>query len=180
MIPEQVIQQVIQKKLNSYSDTKEFFSSTRDIFNARLQSYIAKSKKWLESAIIGEIGNNTFDHNFQFEPDFPRGVYFNDMFLNDFIVLSDFGMGLKNSLLKIIPTLETDLDAVTIAFTQRVSGRHPELRGNGLKFVLKNLKDNNWNMYFQSGTGICKIARGKHMFIESKLKIPGCLAILTF
>lgn len=180
MVSDKIIQQVLFAKLNSFSDSQDLFSFTRDIFNARLQNYISETHKWLETAILGEIGNNTFDHNFQFEQERPRGVYFNTSFAKDFVVLSDFGMGIKSSLQKTKPDLASDLEAVTTAFTKRISGRHPELRGNGLKFVLESLKENNWNMYFQSGTGICKIENGKHCFINSKSNIPGCLAILEF
>lgn len=39
------------------------FSKTRDVFQARLDTYISRTNKYLESAVIGEIGNNTYDHN---------------------------------------------------------------------------------------------------------------------
>ena len=39
------------------------FSKTRDVFQARLYIYISRTNKYLESAVIGEIGNNTYDHN---------------------------------------------------------------------------------------------------------------------
>jgi len=37
-----------------------------------------------------------------------------------------------------VPELSTDEEAVRTAFTKVVSGRAPESRGNGLKFVRKN------------------------------------------
>ena len=41
----------------------DYFCTMRDIFQARLDSYVARTSNYLASAIIGEIGNNTFDHN---------------------------------------------------------------------------------------------------------------------
>jgi len=77
MIKSTIIETVISEMLVFFNENNEYFSETRDVFTARLQSYIIESKKYLEAAIIGEIGNNTFDHNFIFEKDHPRGVYCN-------------------------------------------------------------------------------------------------------
>jgi hypothetical protein len=96
----------------------------------------------LEAAIIGEIGNNTFDHNFVFENEYPRGVYGNFSYCNKYTVLADFGRGIKQSLLDVLPSLKSDVEAVETAFTKRISGRSPEQRGNGLKFVSETIQQN--------------------------------------
>ena len=44
----------------------DYFCVSRDIFQARLDSFVIRDNKYLESAVIGEIGNNTFDHNMKF------------------------------------------------------------------------------------------------------------------
>jgi hypothetical protein len=43
------------------------FCTFRDIFSARLDSFIRETTGYLEGAIIGEIGNNTFDHNLDYD-----------------------------------------------------------------------------------------------------------------
>ena len=67
-----------------------------------------------------------------------------------------------------------------IAFTKRVSGRSPELRGNGLKFVAETIQLNNWNLFFQSGSGSCSIDKRGITFQEEKAAVIGCLAIIDF
>ena len=64
MIPSEIIASAKENVFkSSKSKDTDFFCISRDIFQARLDTYIIKSNKYLESAIIGEIGNNTFDHN---------------------------------------------------------------------------------------------------------------------
>ncbi len=60
----------------SKENNNDLFSKTRDIFQARLDIYISHTTKYLESAIIGELGNNTFDHNLDYDGNHLRGAYF--------------------------------------------------------------------------------------------------------
>ena len=180
MIAEMVIEALITETVNGFSENNECFSKTRDVFTARLQSYILETKKYLEAAIIGEIGNNTFDHNFIFQQNLPWGIYCNLSYKQRYIVLADYGMGVKQSLLSILPTIGSDVEAVETAFTKRISGRSPEQRGNGLKFVSETVQENNWHLYFQSGSGSCSIDKYRIEFFEKTHSITGCLAILDF
>jgi hypothetical protein len=180
MISKTIVDPVISEMADGFKGNSKYFSKTRDIFTARLQSYIIETKKYLEAAIIGEIGNNTFDHNFVFEKGYPGGVYCNFSCQQEYIVLADFGMGVKQSLLSVLPVIASDLEAVEIAFTRRISGRSPEQRGNGLKFVSETIRQNNWHLYFQSGNGSCLIDGHQVEFIEKTPTITGCLAILNF
>jgi hypothetical protein len=180
MISEAIIDSVISEMNNGFIGSDEFFSKTRDVFAARMQSYILETEKYLEAEIIGEIGNNTFDHNFIFKKDFPGGVYCNLSYKKEYVVLADFGMGVRQSLQSVLPAIESDLEAVEIAFTKRISGRSPEQRGNGLKFVSETIRQNNWHLYFQSGNGSCLIDGQQVEFIEKAASITGCLAILNF
>ena len=180
MICEAVVEAVISEMLDRFKENNEFFSKTRDVFTARLQRYILEEEKYLEAAIIGEIGNNTFDHNFIFEDNHPRGVYCNLSYRQKYTVLADYGKGVKRSLLSVLPSIGSDLEAVEIAFTKRVSGRSPELRGNGLKFVSETIQQNKWHVYFQSGSGCCSIDENGIQFFEKKIPLIGCLAILDF
>ena len=180
MIENEVIETVISEMNNCYMGNDEYFSKTRDIFTAGLQSFIMKTEKYLEAAIIGEIGNNSFDHNFGFITAFPGGVYFNAAYKQKYTVLSDYGRGIRQSLLLVLPSLVSDTEAVEIAFTKRISGRSPEQRGNGLKFVSEAIRQNNWHLYFQSGLGACSIDGKGINFLEKAISVTGCLAIIDF
>lgn len=70
MITSDTLEKYIASYTNSSLDI-EHFSKFRDVFNARLETYISRSKDYLAAAVIGEIGNNTFDHNYNFHPDKP-------------------------------------------------------------------------------------------------------------
>lgn len=163
----------------SKNKDKDYFCLTRDIFQARIDSYALQTTKYLESAIIGEIGNNTFDHNFDYAEGHLRGTYLNLEEFKNTVILADFGRGIRKSLEKVYQAKD-DKDAIEIAFTQQISGRAPEQRGNGLKFVLENVKKKNWSLYFQSGTGCCIITNANVTFNTSNTDIIGCLAILVF
>ena len=173
---EQIISQIEKDSLDKNLD---YFCSTRDIFQARIDSYALSSGKYLESAVIGEIGNNTFDHNWDFMPNHMRGAYFNLETFDNTVVLADFGRGIRESL-KNVYTAKNDVDAVTVAFTKHLSGRAPEQRGNGLKFVADSVKKKHWSMYFQSWNGCCIIENGEISFSSCNFTFLGCLAVLSF
>jgi hypothetical protein len=67
MIDNDIIKDALKTRENGFEKDKDHFSATRDIFTARLESFIIDTHSYLEAAIIGEIGNNTFDHNFIFK-----------------------------------------------------------------------------------------------------------------
>ncbi|MBI4404310.1 MAG: hypothetical protein HY537_09130 [Deltaproteobacteria bacterium] len=119
-------------------------SLTRDVFGARLDSFfdetgrlgLAQEKASLLTAIIGEIGNNCFDHNAGQWSDTP-GCWFETVLRKDIfqVWIADRGRGIFSSLKSVDPNISTDQAALEIAFEKRISGRAPERRGNGLKFV---------------------------------------------
>jgi len=180
MIENEIITSVIEEMCEYFKNDSEHFSATRDVFTARLQSFIYESKKYLEAAIIGEIGNNTFDHNFVFELQYPRGVYCNFFYKDRYVIVADYGRGIKGSLLPVVPSICSDKEAVEMAFTKQISGRTPEQRGNGLKFVSETVRQNNWQLFFQSGNGNCFINKNGISFYESNGSLSGCLAIIDF
>ena len=180
MIENDIIETAITEMGSCFRGYDECFSNTRDVFTARLQSFILESEKYLEAAIIGEIGNNTFDHNFGFNSAYPKGAYCNFVYKKMYVVLADFGKGVKQSLLAVVPSITSDLEAVKIAFTERISGRSPEQRGNGLKFVSETIQQNGWHLYFQSGFGSCSIDKNGIAFLEKTNSLIGCLAIINF
>ena len=154
----------------------DFFCTMRDIFQARLDSYVARTSNYLASAVIGEIGNNTFDHNWEYTEGYCRGAYFNSE-TEDYIVLADYGRGLRKSLAA-VKDCKSDLEALTTAFTEHLSGRAPEQRGNGLKFVCETVKEKGWSLYFQSGEAYCIIKDGEERYGNTDFSIFGCLAVL--
>jgi hypothetical protein len=102
------------------------------------------------------------------------------LYLQEYVVLADYGKGVQRSLSLVLPEIKTDMEAIEIAFTKRISGRSPEQRGNGLKFVSETIQQNNWQLYFQSGLGTCLIDKNGLSFTEDKVNLPGCLAIIKF
>ena len=180
MIPEIEIQNYIKKlsdiKKGKYSD---YISKTRDVFDARLYSYTNKTQNWLYGAVIGEIGANTFDHNFTFQSDYPKGLFFDYESSSEFVYLCDFGSGLKTTLSRTIKDITDDKIAIEIAFTKPVSGRAPELRGNGLKFTLSSIIENKWNLFYQSGNAVCIADGNGYSFDISDYNHNGCFCILS-
>lgn len=179
MITENEIQNAIRFVEKSSSDQNtDLFSKTRDVFQARIDSFSHSTQKYLESAMIAEIGNNTFDHNFIFDEQHIRGAFFY-YDEKDTVILADFGQGVKKSLNKIYNP-NSDLDALKLAFQEHVTSRNKENRGNGLKFVSENIISNNFELYYQSGIGCCYIDKSGMKFYNSDISIIGCLIIFKF
>ncbi len=121
-----------------------FLCPTRDIFQAKLDSFyrellhqgVSENISALVVAIVGEIGNNCFDHNLGQWQDV-SGAWFEyemkDQMLT--LIIADRGQGVFSSLKRVLPQLKNDQEAIETAFEKRISGRSPEKRGNGLKFV---------------------------------------------
>ena len=166
----------------------DYYCETRDVFQARLDrmvddllanNNIKTEKAYLVSAVAGEIGNNSFDHNLGNWVDV-MGIFFGYNFVGNElkIVLADRGQGVLKTLKKVKSELENDSEALETAFTERISGRAPEARGNGLKFSKESIKRENMHLIFTSGNAQAELNK------EMKIKqidenIKGCLAILT-
>ena len=180
MISEQLIQTFIQKiSLIKQGEFDEFVSHTRDVFDSRLMTYTSRTQQWLFGAVIGEIGANTFDHNFSFRTDVPKGVYCDFDSEDGFVYICDFGAGLKKTLSRVVPIITDDEQAIKTAFTQPISGRAPEMRGNGLKFVISSIVENKWSLFFQSGNAFCKADGSGYEFGKSSFTHEGCFCILS-
>lgn len=135
----------------------------------------------LVGAIAGEIGNNSYDHNLGNWPDIP-GVFFGYDIHKGIIVLADRGLGILKTLSRVEPSLVTHEEALRAAFTEMISGRAPEKRGNGLKFVRKIIAANPITLSFQTGDAELQIEResGNLRIAKTKDNIQGCLAIIKF
>ncbi|MDO8474375.1 MAG: helix-turn-helix domain-containing protein [bacterium] len=135
----------------------------------------------LMGAVAGEIGNNSYDHNLGNWPDVP-GVFFGYDIQKGTIVLADRGLGILKTLSRVKPSLISHEEAVRAAFTETISGRAPEKRGNGLKFVRKIIAQNPISLSFQTGDVELQIEKesGDLRIVKTKDKIQGCLAIIKF
>lgn len=156
-----------------------FQCENRDIFQARLDNLYKQISNPLLIAVCGEIGNNAFDHNLGNWRDV-SGLFFNPIIDYKTFIFADRGQGIKKTLSKIIPLIKNDLEAIETAFTKVISGRSPEQRGNGLKFVASAVKNNNWELFFQSGNGIAEIKNSNLTFSKSSTHINGCLAVIKY
>jgi len=110
----------------------------------------------LLTLVVGEIGDNSFAHNVGNWSDVP-GVFFGYNIAKRVIVLADRGRGVKKTLQYVRPNLTTDVEALNVAFTEIVSGRSPEKRGNGLKVVRRVAESNEIGLLFRSGIGLVTI-----------------------
>src|SRR3989344_8603955 len=167
----------------------ELHCSDSSTFQARLhkmEGLLSQVKKLkdifpLIVAVAGEIGNNSFDHNLGNWPDIP-GVFFGYDIGKGRIVLADRGQGVLATLHRVRPSLETHTEALRVAFSEVVSGRAPENRGNGLKFVRQVIADNSIGLAFRTGDAELVLRKNKaDLDIRgSPTEFHGCLAFITF
>ena len=132
-------------------------------------------------AVAGEIGNNSFDHNLGQWPDVP-GIFFGYDIGKRQVVLADRGLGILVTLSRVRPKLKNHTEALKVAFTEIVSGRSPEDRGNGLKFVRQVVAENPISLFFRSGDGELRLKKDNNeLYItRSQKDTRGCLAIIEF
>jgi len=132
-------------------------------------------------AITGEIGNNSFDHNLGSWPDI-SGIFFGYDTNRREIVLSDRGQGILKTLKRVKKELSSDEEALKVAFTEVLSGRAPEARGNGLKFVKNIVMQNDIDLFFQTGQAELNLKKGDTPLniqrTDSRIKC--CLAWIKF
>lgn len=166
-----------------------FYCQTSSIFNARLtkMEYALMQKSGFEKLyslivlITGEIGDNSFAHNLGKWPD-TSGIFFGYDLSKRIIVLADRGLGILETLRQVRPQLPSHVAAVEVAFTEFISGRAPEKRGNGLKLVRNVVTDQPFDLFYASGDAeirlqgsdkTFKVTRGQHI-------VRGCLAKIEF
>ncbi|CAN5119172.1 hypothetical protein BH09PAT2_BH09PAT2_09810 [soil metagenome] len=132
-------------------------------------------------AVVGEIGNNSYDHNLGNWPDVP-GVFFAYDIEKKVIILADRGLGILTTLKKVKPELMTHEAALKVAFTEIISGRAPEERGNGLKFVREVISQMPISLLFQTGDSELRMeGNNRELFItRSAYPIHGCIALIQY
>ena len=131
--------------------------------------------------VAGEIGDNSFAHNLGKWPDIP-GIFFGYDLQKKIIVLADRGLGVLETLRRVRPELSTHVAALEVAFTEFISGRSPEKRGNGLKLVREVVTTQPISLFFASGDAEARIYSPDKKFRVTRGTdmIRGCLAKIEF
>lgn len=132
-------------------------------------------------SITGEIGNNSFDHNLAQWPDVP-GIFFAYDLNKKQIVLADRGQGVFKTLKRVKPEINNDKQALNVAFTEIISGRAPEERGNGLKYVKFIIEKNPINLFFQTGNAFLNLTGDSSdlKISDSSDNFHGCLVLISW
>jgi anti-sigma regulatory factor (Ser/Thr protein kinase) len=141
---------------------------------------IPKEEVAIISAVVGEIGNNSFDHNLGNWPNQP-GILFVFDEKKRTVIMADRGLGVLTTLKKVRPELVSDAEALKVAFSEVVTSRAPEPRGNGLKFVRQVVASHDFVLDFYSGRAFIHLDDGSEPIIkETDLFYHGCLAVFHF
>src|SRR3989344_5853225 len=166
-----------------------FYCATSSIFNARLtkMEYALMQKPGFEklcsliTLITGEIGDNSFAHNLGKWPDTP-GIFFGYDLAKGIIVLADRGVGILETLRQVRPELPNHVEAVKVAFTEFISGRAPEKRGNGLKSVREVVIAQPIDLFYTSGDAEVRMKGRDKIFNVTRggRIVRGCLAKIGF
>lgn len=166
----------------------DIYCPTRDVFQARLEHFqlelgrIAPIKiVSLVTAVAGEIGNNSFDHNLGNWPDIP-GILFSYNLYDKNVILADRGQGILATLKRVRPELNSAGEALKVAFTETISGRYAEARGNGLKFVRSIIIANPFTLFFSTGDVYLYLKENERDITIQPVKtsIRGCFAKIGF
>lgn len=168
---------------------KPFYCANSSVFKTRLdemglllsQEESLKDIFSLITSIAGEIGNNSFDHNLGNWPDI-SGIYFAYDVNKKLIVLADRGRGILKTLKTVKPELKNHAEALKTAFTEIITGRAPEHRGNGLKFVKQIIDNYPMSLIFQTGNAKMELPNTESDMgiMECKEFFQGCIALIKF
>ena len=167
-----------------------FYCQTSSTFQAKLEKFVLlfsnqQPKNEIISVlgvIAGEIGHNSFDHNIGNWPDIP-GIFFGYDINKKEIVLADRGQGILKTLSRVKQTLHSDEEALNVAFTEVISGRKPEQRGNGLKLVKKVVEESKHiTVLFQTGKARLELFHqdSNNYISDAEISCRGCIALIRF
>lgn len=143
---------------------------SRDVFAGRLSSRIRAMFKsfgmndtdeQVATAIVGELGNNVFDHNMGSWPTPVTGAIIIGQRYSKLgridVAVADPGVGFLNSLKLVYPKPMNDIDAIKLGLSG-VTGRVGEKRGNGLKSIQKwTIGQFSGTLRIHSGTGLIEV-----------------------
>ncbi|MBI2644555.1 MerR family DNA-binding transcriptional regulator [Candidatus Uhrbacteria bacterium] len=167
----------------------DFYCQNSGVFHARIGMMEALLMRMhgfeqlysIITSTTGEIGNNSFDHNLVNWPDIP-GIFFGYNLDQRYIVLADRGQGILTTLRRVRPELKNHAEALYLAFTETITGRAPERRGNELKYVRNNIMKYPLTLLFRTGNAELSLRQGDTDIIVKSIdkNIRGCLALITF
>lgn len=169
----------------------EYYCERHDRFTSRLEKMAVALRQTLGQTsedsvslltlVAGEIGDNSFAHNTGNWPDVP-GVFFAHNVNRRVIVLADRGQGVRTTLQRVRPGIASDMEALTVAFTEVISGRDPEKRGNGLKVIRRIAESQPIGLTFRSGLGLVRIPKepGPMAITMAKENVRGVYAEVTY
>ncbi len=166
----------------------EFYCGNHAVFQTRLTRMESELGRMgnisgivgFVTAITGELGDNSFAHNVANWPDDP-GIFLAHDTARRRVILADRGNGVWKTLRRVRTALTNDEDALRVAFTEVVSGRAPEARGNGLKFVREAIVANAFHLYFQSGQALAEVDATSGLSISARLNpVRGSFALFDY
>ncbi len=168
---------------------RRFYCPDKSIFKARLSRFeydLSQNANLTRTfplivAMAGEIGNNSYDHNLGNWPDI-TGAFFGYSLAERKVVLADRGQGLLKTLKQVRPDIPDHSEALRVAFTELISGRAPEARGNGLKYVREVVTNYGFKLFFQTGDSILNLGgRDKNLKItKGRDFIRGAFALISY
>lgn len=167
-----------------YCERQDRFSSRLEKMGLAFQQTLgapAADTVSLLGLVAGEIGDNSFAHNAGNWPDVPGVFYAHDVGKR-VIVLADRGRGVRATLQRVRPAIASDVEALQVAFTERISGRDPEKRGNGLKVIREIAESQSIGLVLRSGLGVVRIPKepGPMQIAQAKENVRGVYAVVTF
>jgi len=112
----------------------------------------------------------------------PVPIFFSYSMRNRKVVLADRGQGILTTLKRVRPELVDSSEAIKMAFTETISGRYPETRGNGLKFVRSIIIKEPFSLTFQTGDAKLYLKKDDIELNIQKIEssIKGCFAVINF
>lgn len=143
-------------------ETREILAGRLPRLKDHVRSGLPASLLPLVISTAGEVANNSFDHNLGRWRDVP-GCWFESQVSGGilWILVGDRGQGVLRSLAKSYPEFTDDQPALKAAYETIISGRAPEQRGNGLKFV-RNSIEATPNSGLSCGSGTGRVHYGDH------------------
>ena len=167
-----------------YCELPDRFTSRVTKMGMELQGDVRFSEELdsLITLVASEIGDNSFAHNVGNWPDSPGAFYAYDL-RKRVIVIADRGRGVKATLRQVRPSIATDMEALKVAFTEIISGRNPEKRGQGLKVVLKVLESREVGLFYRSGIGVVTVPVKKPGYLSIGLadqNVRGTYCVIKF
>lgn len=165
------------EQLSSYSDHERdtlnlheiLHCATSDEFSARLGRFdrmfhgfgFDDDSVKRATVLLGELGNNAFDHNLGNWPTDVSGVFIaaqNYPKLRQVeVAVGDPGVGFRASLRNAFPDLPNDVEAIKKGLAG-FTGRIGEKRGNGLRVIQHWTVDNfSGTLHIRSGSGLVRV-----------------------